>query len=107
MGPENHAELMSAVSRPETVRAMLEDYRAGLTVDRAHELADRAAGRRIASPLLLLWALRDDLEELVGDPREIWREWAEEVDGHGIDSGHHQAEEAPDAVAAALRDFFG
>lgn len=106
MGEANHAELMQAVHRPGTVRAMLEDYRAGLTVDRDDELADRAAGRRIEAPLLLLWALRDDLEELVGDPRDIWRTWAHRVEGHGIDAGHHQAEEAPDEVTDALRRFF-
>jgi hypothetical protein len=26
--------------------------------------------------------------------------------GHSIDSGHHMAEEAPDALAASLGDFF-
>jgi len=35
---------------------MLEDYRAGLTVDRQHEEADRAAGNRVRSPLLVLWS---------------------------------------------------
>ncbi|MCZ9343868.1 alpha/beta hydrolase, partial [Streptomyces sp. TRM76130] len=28
------------------------------------------------------------------------------VRGHGIDSGHHVAEQAPEALAAALTDFF-
>jgi haloacetate dehalogenase len=106
MGAENHAERLEAVRRPEVVRAMLEDYRAGLTVDRAHEEADRAAGRRVRCPALILWSLRDDLEELHGDPLEIWRDWADDARGHGIDSGHHMAEEAPEALAAALGDFF-
>jgi haloacetate dehalogenase len=56
-------------------------------------------------PLLVLWSRRDDLEEFYGDPLVIWREWADDVTGHGIDSGHHMAEEAPDALAAALGDF--
>ncbi|WP_166020361.1 alpha/beta hydrolase [Streptomyces chilikensis] len=106
MGPENHAERRAAVRRPEVVRAMLEDYRAGLTVDRAHEEADREAGRRVRCPALVLWSLRDDLEELHGDPLEIWRDWADDLRGHGIDSGHHVAEEAPEALAAALGGFF-
>ena len=46
---------------------MMEDYRAGLGVDREHDDADRAAGRRISCPLLFLWAARDDLEGLYGD----------------------------------------
>lgn len=105
MGAENHAEWKEAIRNPEVVRAMLEDYRAGLTVDRVDEEADRAAGRRLAMPVLVLWSLRDDLEQLYGDPREIWRDWADDVSGHGIDSGHHVAEEAPDDLATAVASF--
>ena len=105
MGPENAAECRTAVQDPAVVRGMLEDYRAGLTVDADEERAARAAGFRIHQPLLVLWSLRDDLEELHGDPRLIWRDWADDVSGHGIDSGHHVAEEAPDALAAALVPF--
>ena len=84
---------------------MLEDYRAGLTIDREHEETDRAAGRRLAMPLLVLWSARDDLEQLYGDPLVIWRDWAEFVDGRGIDSGHHIAEEAPVALVGDLVPF--
>ncbi|MEV4376071.1 hypothetical protein [Streptosporangium sp. NPDC049644] len=38
---------------------------------------------------------------------KIWEHWAGDVRGHGIDSGHHMAEEAPAEVAASLCDFFG
>ncbi|WP_336320163.1 alpha/beta hydrolase [Streptomyces lavendofoliae] len=106
MGRENHDEWRTATRNPEVVRAMLEDYRAGLTVDARHEEADKAAGRRVSRPALILWSLRDDLEELYGDPVEIWRDWADDVRGHGIDSGHHVAEEAPEVLAADLADFF-
>lgn len=105
MGAENYAEWREAVHDPEVVRAMLEDYRAGLTVDRAHEEADRQAGRRLTMPVLSLWSLRDDLEQLYGDPRVIWRDWAEDVAGQGIDSGHHVAEEAPVELAEVLIRF--
>ena len=107
MGAENYAEWRAAVRNPVVVRAMLEDYRAGLTLDRGHEEADRANGVRIQCPVLVLWSLKDDLEDLYGDPRTIWLEWADEVRGHGIDSGHHMAEEAPDDVVTSLVDFFG
>ncbi|MEU5180742.1 alpha/beta fold hydrolase [Streptomyces longwoodensis] len=105
MGRENHDEFREATRDPEVVRAMLEDYRAGLTVDRRHEEEDRAAGTRVRCPALILWSLRDDLEQLYGDPLRIWRDWATDVRGHGIDSGHHVAEEAPQELAAALGDF--
>lgn len=106
MGQENHDEWRQATRNPAVVRAMLEDYRAGLTVDRQHEEADRDAGARIRCPALVLWSLRDDLEQLYGDPLEIWRHWAVDVRGHGIDSGHHVAEQAPEALASSLGDFF-
>lgn len=105
MGQENHDEWRAAVRDPDVVRAMLEDYRAGLGVDRRHEEEDRAAGRRVGCPLLVLWSLRDDLVELHGDPLVIWRDWAEDVRGHGIDAGHHVAEEAPGPLTDALADF--
>ena len=85
---------------------MLEDYRAGLTIDRTHEEADRAAGRRLEMPVLALWSLRDDLETLYGDPLKIWEDWATDVHGFGIESSHHMAEEASDDLAAALTTFF-
>jgi haloacetate dehalogenase len=105
MGADNHAEWRSAMRDPEVVRGMLEDYRAGLTVDYADEVAARAGGHRVRQPLLLLWSLQDDLEDLYGDPRRIWRGWADDIRGHGIESGHHMAELAPAALTDALRDF--
>lgn len=57
-------------------------------------------------PVQVLWSLRDDLEELYGNPLNIWRAWAPGVVGHGIDSGHRMAEEAPEELATALSTFF-
>ena len=105
MGEEAFADYRRAVSDPATVHAMCEDYRAGLTVDREHDEHDRAAGRRIACPTLVLWSERDDLVELFGDPVPIWQEWADDVSSGSIDSGHHMAEEAPDELAEALGRF--
>jgi haloacetate dehalogenase len=105
MGHEAHAEWVEAVSNPDTVRAMLEDYRAGLGIDVEHERADRHAGRMIECPTLMLWSEHDDLEELHGDPIEIWRTWSTDVRGGPIDSGHHVAEDNPEALSAELTDF--
>jgi haloacetate dehalogenase len=106
MGEENHADHLAAIRNPHTVWAMLEDYRAGLTVDRAAEEADRAAGRRVSCPTLVLWSSRDDLEELHGDPLAIWADWTSgPLAGGPVDSGHHMAEEAPSELAVALVGF--
>jgi haloacetate dehalogenase len=105
MGAEAFAEYHDAIHDPDTVHAMIEDYRAGLGIDRAHDLADREAGRRITCPTLVLWSTRDDLEYLYGDPLAVWSSWATDLRGHGIESGHHMAEQAPEALAAALVSF--
>jgi haloacetate dehalogenase len=106
MGQEAYADFRRAIHDPATVHAMVEDYRAGLGIDREHDDADRAAGRRISCPLLFLWAARDDMEDLYGDPLAIWRDWADDVRGQSIDCGHHIAEEAPAELASQLIKFF-
>ena len=105
MGEGNHADVWAALRDPAVVHGMCEDYRAGLRIDRAHEEADRAAGRQIACPMLLLAATQDDLD-IHGDPEAIWRPWvAGKLHSAPIRSGHHQAEQAPDELAQALREF--
>ena len=84
---------------------MLEDYRAGLTIDRHNDEVDRAAGRRIECPTLALWSTDDDMEQLYGDVVDVWRPWCREVDGYGIKSTHHIAERNPQDLVRALRTF--
>ena len=105
MGAENYDDMVAAISDPATVHAMVEDYRAGLGIDREHDEADRDAGRRLSCPVLFAWAIRDDMEELYGDPVAIWRQWAGDVREARIDSGHHMAEEAPERLAAELTEL--
>jgi len=105
MGQDNYDEWREATRNPAVIRAMLEDYRAGLTVDAEHERADRAKGVQVEVPLLVLWSTADDLEDLYGNPLTIWNEWAREVDGQGINCGHHMAEDAPDKLAEAIAQF--
>ncbi|MEV4002526.1 alpha/beta hydrolase [Actinomadura sp. NPDC049753] len=105
MAPEAWADFREAIHDPATVHGMLEEYRAGLGIDRRHDEDDRRAGRRVQCPVLVLWSARDDLEELYGDPVRIWRAWADDVRGGPIDSGHHMAEEAPGPVAGAIGAF--
>jgi haloacetate dehalogenase len=106
MGAENHADMVAAVTDPATVRAMLEDYRAGLGVDRRHDELDRAAGRRIGCPTLVAWSTRDDMEALYGDPAAIWHDWcAGPVTSGRVDSGHHMAEENPGQLTELLVGF--
>jgi haloacetate dehalogenase len=106
MGADAYADFNAAIHDPATVHGMIEDYRAGLGIDRRHDEDDRQAGRKLACPLLVLWSGRDDLEDLHGDILGIWRGWAPDVTGRSIDCGHHMAEEAPEELAAELGAFF-
>ncbi|HEV2675414.1 MAG TPA: alpha/beta hydrolase [Aliidongia sp.] len=105
MGPEAFEDYRRAIHDPATVHGMLEDYRAGLAIDRRHDEESRAAGQRIRCPTLVLWSLRDDLERLYGDVLEVWRPWTTDLRGRGIDCGHHMAEEAPEELASELVSF--
>ncbi|AWK86113.1 alpha/beta fold hydrolase [Azospirillum thermophilum] len=105
MGEEAYRDYRAAIHDPATVHGMMEDYRAGLGIDRRHDEEDRAAGRTLRCPVLALWSRRDDLEALYGDVLAVWRPWAPDLRGHGLDCGHHMAEEAPEALADALLGF--
>lgn len=105
MSAESLDDFRQAAADPATVLAMCEDYRAGLTIDRAHDDADRDAGRRLRCPVLMIWAERDDMVELYGDPVAVWKRWAEDVRGTAMDSGHHMAEETPQELAELLLGF--
>src|SRR3569623_200133 len=89
MGQAAYEDFRKATRDPRGVHTMVEDYRAGLGIDREHDLADRLSGKRVGCPTLFLWSERDDMEELYGDPLEIWRNWAPDIRGRRIDSGHH------------------
>jgi haloacetate dehalogenase len=97
MGAEPFEDYRRAIHDPETVHGMIEDYRAGLGIDRRHDEDDRRAGRRVACPTLALWARRDDLA--------VWRPWTTQLSGRGLNSGHHMAEEIPEEVADELGRF--
>jgi len=90
---------------PETVRAICEDYRAGVSIDCDHDLTDKQAGRKIACPLLVLWGANARLEAWY-DTLAVWREWADDVRGHSLPCGHYLPEECPEETLEALLAFF-
>jgi haloacetate dehalogenase len=102
--PEAVEDYLRCFRNPQTIHAICEDYRAAVGIDLEHEQADRGR-RRIACPVLALWGRKGRLESWY-DVLAIWREWADDVSGHAVDSGHYLPEEAPDQVYEALRTFF-
>ena len=106
IAPEAMEEYVGCLRDPETLHATCEDYRAAATIDYEHDAEDHEAGRRITCPLLVLWGSRGFLEGHY-DVLEVWRGWADDVDGRAIDSGHYIPEEAPEETLAEMRSFFG
>jgi haloacetate dehalogenase len=101
------AAYRDAFRDPEMIRATCEDYRAGITVDCAHDAADRAAGRTIDVPLLVLWGAGPTTRDVRLSPLDVWRAWARDVRGRALPCGHFLPEERPVEVAAELVAFFG
>jgi haloacetate dehalogenase len=109
--PGDHvAAYVSTLRDPTRAHAICEEYRAGATIDREHDRADQAAGRRIRCPLLALWSAAGPLGswyDAAGGPAALWREWADQVEAGAVEGGHFFPEEQPDATAARLARFFG
>ncbi len=103
--PRALAHYHAFIQEPTRIHATCEDYRAGRGADLAYDEADRAKGNKIKCPVLALWGSAGVPSE-TGGPLATWKEWADDVRGGPIDSGHYVCEEAPAAVSAALLDFF-
>ena len=107
---EVRAAYLRALRDPGHAHAICEEYRAAATIDREHDRADRALGRRIVCPLLVLWSSQGALgtwyvEE--SGPVGLWRAWGDDVRGRALEAGHFFPEEAPEQTAEALNRFFG
>jgi len=105
LDPEAVRAYLAQFHGPAVIAATCADYRAGASIDRTHDRADRDAGRKIACPLLVLWGRRY-LTAKDAAPLKTWRDWAEDAREIALDCGHFLAEEEPGPSAAALRKFF-
>lgn len=106
---EVRAACAAALRDPAHAHAICEEYRAAATLDREHDRADIATGRRIACPVLALWSARGGLDTgyaFAGGPLAVWRAWGDDVQGRSLDAGHFFPEECPDDTADALNRFF-
>ena len=103
------AAYVASLRQPDHAHAICEEYRAAATIDREHDRADQAAGRRIACPVLALWSRAGSLGswyETEGGPLALWRPWCDDVRGHPVQGGHFFPEEFPQQTAEALARFF-
>ncbi len=89
---------------PETIHASCEDYRASATIDIEHDQVDLDNGNKIKCPVLCLWGKKG----FVGRKYDVigeWSNWADSVQGYGINSGHYLPEETPEETLNALLKF--
>lgn len=89
---------------PEQIHAVCEDYRATVSLDLAMDSADHGK-RRIGCPVLVLWGDNSHCGRHFR-PLEAWAEWADDLRGAAIPTGHYPAEHRPDIVAKAFAAFF-
>ncbi len=103
------AEYHRCFEDPACIRATCMDYRS-IVLDLEHDEVDR--GRRIAAPMLVLWA-----GEMAKRPGwqtggsasllETWGARAERVEGKALPCGHFIPEEMPEEAAAEIIAFVG
>jgi len=103
--PEAMAEYLRCFKDPETIRATCDCYRNNARADYDNDAADRAAGRKIECPVLVLWGGGGRPHKARG-VMETWGRWAADLRGQGLPCGHFLPEEAPEATLAELIPFF-
>ncbi len=89
---------------PENIHAVCEDYRAALSVDFALDAADFKK-KEIACPLLVIWGANSHVERHF-EPMKAWRDWASDLRGKALPSGHYPAEQCPELTYDELHRFF-
>ena len=104
--PDVLADYIRCFSDPGTIAGSCADYRAAASTDLADDDESFAAGQRIGCPVLVLWGTQG----FVGrgyQPLAVWQEYAADVHGTALPTGHFPPEEAPDLVLEALAGFLG
>jgi haloacetate dehalogenase len=102
--PEVMEDYIRCFRDPGTIAASCADYRSGASTDLVHDEETFAAGQKIECPVLALWGK----QAFVGrgyEPLSVWQQYATDVRGHALPTGHFLPEEAPDQVSAALHEF--
>ena len=93
-----------AFDDPSRIHSTCECYRAGAFIDRLQDEEDMKAGRKLTVPMLAMWGDAGIPASGIS-PLDVWREFARDVEGVAIKSGHFVPEENPDACVDALLAF--
>jgi haloacetate dehalogenase len=107
--PAALADYRAAFRRPSVRAAMIQDYKAAYESDTENDAADRAAGRKLECPVLVLWAnerlVAEGVEIGQASAVEIWRRWTNAPSGFDVPGGHLIPEDAPGEVVRLVLPF--
>ena len=104
LSPEQRAFYVEQYSKPGVVEAVLADYRAGLETDRGYWVEELAAGRRIRTPMCVIWGA--DGSNGGAPVVEAWRQVADDVRGEEVSgAGHYVHEQQPEATVGHIMRF--
>jgi haloacetate dehalogenase len=98
------AAYRQAFNDPARIHAFCEDFRAGATMDREHLAADRAEGKKLAMPTLIV-AGEASFPNTSPALAAAWAEWGDDIVEARIDSGLFPMEEAAKETLAELENF--
>jgi len=87
----------------ESIHATCEDYRAASTIDLEDDEKD--IFQKVDTPLLILWGEKGFINKTY-DLLNVWKEYANNVQGKTLDCGHFLAEETPTEVVEEFKNFF-
>lgn len=102
--PEVMEDYIRCFRDPAAIAGSCADYRSAASTDLVHDDETFAAGQKVECPVLALWGEHS----LVGhsyEPLSVWQQYAADVCGHVLPTGHFVPEEAPGQVCAVLHDF--
>lgn len=85
------------------IHASCEDYRAAASIDLEHDRHD--CGRQLEMPIQVLWGSLGAIGALY-DVLEIWKTYAQAVEGKALPCRHFLPEEVPEQTATELAGFF-
>lgn len=100
---EAMAEYIRCTTR-EQIHAVCEDYRATIAVDFEMDKQDFGK-RKIDCPVLVLWGSNSHCGRHF-TPLKAWSDWADDLRGTDLPTGHYPAEHRPDLVYPILWQFF-
>lgn len=96
-------EYIRCFSRPDSIHASCEDYRAAATIDLEHDIEDE--DNKIQAPLLVLWGKKGFVHRTY-NVLDVWSDYAACVTGKALECGHFLPEELPEDVSDELLEFF-